>query len=116
MGTDQSRALPRLSSGCQPTPLGKAGKPERGAAAGCLMPPSGLETAGTAPVAPVPGNLPLSAASDQPFSHREIVVIMLGLALGLMLTALDQSILATALPRISTELGGGESLSWVISA
>jgi EmrB/QacA subfamily drug resistance transporter len=49
------------------------------------------------------------------FTHREIVIIMLGLMLGLFLSALDQTILGTVLPRISADLGGGDTISWVIS-
>jgi EmrB/QacA subfamily drug resistance transporter len=49
-------------------------------------------------------------------SHREILVVMSSLMLGMLLAALDQTILATALPTIVGELGGIEHLSWVITA
>ena len=49
-------------------------------------------------------------------SHREIVVILLSLLMGMMLAALDQTIVATALPTIVGELGGLSRLSWVITA
>ncbi|MHB1740925.1 MAG: MDR family MFS transporter, partial [Actinomycetes bacterium] len=50
------------------------------------------------------------------FTHREILVIMSGLMTALMLAALDQSIVATALPTIVGDLGGLNHLSWVVTA
>jgi len=50
------------------------------------------------------------------FTYRETVIIIAGLMLGMFLAALDQTIVATALPRIAADLHGGEHLSWVISA
>ncbi|MDQ4006133.1 MAG: MFS transporter [Actinomycetota bacterium] len=49
-------------------------------------------------------------------SHRQILVIFSGLMLGVMLAALDQTIVATALPTIVGELGGLDHLSWVVTA
>jgi EmrB/QacA subfamily drug resistance transporter len=49
-------------------------------------------------------------------THRQILVVMSGLMLGLFLAALDQTIVATALPTIVGELGGLEHLSWVVTA
>ena len=50
------------------------------------------------------------------FSHRQILVIYSGLMMGILLAALDQTIVATALPTIVGELGGLEHLSWVVTA
>jgi EmrB/QacA subfamily drug resistance transporter len=50
------------------------------------------------------------------FSHRQILTINSGLMLGILLAALDQTIVATALPTIVGELGGIEHLSWVVTA
>jgi EmrB/QacA subfamily drug resistance transporter len=50
------------------------------------------------------------------FTHRETLVIIGGLMLGMFLAALDQTIVATALPRIASDLHGVEHLSWVVSA
>ncbi|MEF9903515.1 MDR family MFS transporter [Streptomyces sp. P9-A2] len=47
---------------------------------------------------------------------RNVVVSMSALLLGLLLAALDQTIVATALPTIVSELGGLEHLSWVVTA
>ena len=49
-------------------------------------------------------------------SHRQILIVMTGLMAGMFLAALDQSIVGTALPRITSELGGLGHLSWVVTA
>jgi EmrB/QacA subfamily drug resistance transporter len=49
-------------------------------------------------------------------SHRQILIVLGGLMAGMFLAALDQSILGTALPRITSELGGLDKLSWVVTA
>jgi EmrB/QacA subfamily drug resistance transporter len=69
-------------------------------------PPPGTR-AGTAP----------AADDDSPYlSHRQILVVLGGLMAGMFLAALDQSVLGTALPRITSELGGLDKLSWVVTA
>src|SRR5713226_6348451 len=50
------------------------------------------------------------------YSHKQVLVIYSGLALGMMLGALDQTVVATALPTIVGELGGLNHLSWVVTA
>lgn len=49
-------------------------------------------------------------------SHRQILIVMGGLMAGMFLAALDQSIVGTALPRITSDLGGLNKLSWVVTA
>lgn len=49
-------------------------------------------------------------------SHREIMVIIGALMLTLLLAALDQTIVSTALPQIATDLHGLDKLSWVATA
>ena len=49
-------------------------------------------------------------------SHRQILVVMGGLMAGMFLAALDQSIVGVALPKITSELGGLDKLSWVVTA
>jgi MFS family permease len=49
-------------------------------------------------------------------SHAEIMVIISALMLAMLLSALDQTIVATALPRIATDLHGLNKLSWVATA
>jgi len=55
---------------------------------------------------------PLAAA----VSHRQVLIIFSGLLLGMLLAALDQTIVATALPTIVSDLGGLDHLSWVVTA
>jgi EmrB/QacA subfamily drug resistance transporter len=62
--------------------------------------------------APLPEPLAQSAA---PTEH-EIRAVYLALMAVLALGALDQSIVATALPRIVADLGGMAHLSWVVTA
>ncbi|MGB8839710.1 MAG: MDR family MFS transporter [Aliidongia sp.] len=50
------------------------------------------------------------------FTHRETVIIIVGLMLGMFLAALDQTIVATALPHIAADLRGTEHLSWIVSS
>jgi EmrB/QacA subfamily drug resistance transporter len=49
-------------------------------------------------------------------SHAEIMVVMSALMLGMLLAALDQTIVSTALPRIASDLHGLNKLSWVATA
>jgi EmrB/QacA subfamily drug resistance transporter len=49
-------------------------------------------------------------------SHRQVLTVFAGLMTGVLLAALDQTIVATALPTIVGELGGLEHLSWVVTA
>jgi EmrB/QacA subfamily drug resistance transporter len=49
-------------------------------------------------------------------THRQILTVLTGVMAGMLLAALDQSIVGTALPRIVSELGGLDKLSWVVTA
>ncbi|MBB5575111.1 MULTISPECIES: MDR family MFS transporter [Rhizobium] len=57
-----------------------------------------------------------AATEDDAPDRREIRAVILGLMIVLGLGAIDQSIVATALPRIVSDLGGVTHLSWVVSA
>ena len=48
--------------------------------------------------------------------RRELVLTMGGVLLGLFLAALDQTVVATATPRIVTDLGGFDRITWVATA
>src|SRR5882724_11424098 len=54
---------------------------------------------------------PSTAASTRP-----PLAILLALALGVLLAALDQTIVATALPTVAGDLGGLSDLAWVVTA
>ncbi|MEV8224683.1 MDR family MFS transporter [Streptomyces sp. NPDC079167] len=49
-------------------------------------------------------------------SRRNVLVSIGALLLGMLLAALDQTIVSTALPTIVSELGGLDHLSWVVTA
>jgi EmrB/QacA subfamily drug resistance transporter len=77
----------------------------------------GISTA--APQTTTPASATQGAAptpSGDYLSHRQILVVMAGLMAGMFLAALDQSIVGVALPRITSELGGLDKLSWVVTA
>ncbi|WP_030585997.1 MDR family MFS transporter [Streptomyces anulatus] len=57
---------------------------------------------------------PPAAGEGQP--HRSVLVAIGALLLGMLLAALDQTIVSTALPTIVSELGGLDHLSWVVTA
>ncbi len=62
---------------------------------------------------PEPETLPPPAP---PLDAREIRAIFLGITLAMFLAALDQTIIATALPLIASDLGNVASLPWVATA
>jgi EmrB/QacA subfamily drug resistance transporter len=61
---------------------------------------------------PPPGAMP----GRWVLSHREIRTIVLGLMLGMFLSALNQTIVATALPTIGRDFRDFELLPWVVTA
>ncbi|MDB5166640.1 MAG: transporter [Candidatus Saccharibacteria bacterium] len=56
------------------------------------------------------------ADPDAQRSHREIMVIIFALMAAMLLAALDQTIVSTALPKIASDLHGLNKLSWVATA
>jgi EmrB/QacA subfamily drug resistance transporter len=59
---------------------------------------------------------PTAAESGPQLTHRQLMLVFTGLMLGMLLAALDQTIVATALPTIVGDLGGLSHLSWVVTA
>jgi EmrB/QacA subfamily drug resistance transporter len=57
-----------------------------------------------------------SRTADQPAQQRGLAVIYGALMLAMLLAALDQTIVATALPTIAGDLGGLDHLSWVVTS
>jgi EmrB/QacA subfamily drug resistance transporter len=54
--------------------------------------------------------------APSPLGQRQLHIVLGGLMLGMLLAALDQTIVATALPTIVGDLGGLNHLSWVVTA
>src|SRR5579872_2450401 len=49
-------------------------------------------------------------------SRQRLILIMIGTILGMLLSALDQTVVGTALPRIVANLGGLNEYAWVVTA
>jgi EmrB/QacA subfamily drug resistance transporter len=58
----------------------------------------------------------VTPTAPAPLTHKQILVVFSGLVLGMLLAALDSTIVSTALPTIVGELGGLARLSWVVTA
>ncbi len=56
------------------------------------------------------------AASSGAMTHRQIMVILSGLLLGMFLAALDQTIVSTAMRTIADKLNGQTAQAWVTTA
>ena len=54
--------------------------------------------------------------ASAPLSRAEIRTVLFGVLLAMLLAALDQTIIATALPTIGRDLGDFENLSWLVTA
>ncbi|MFE2973167.1 MFS transporter [Streptomyces sp. NPDC059258] len=86
--------------------------------------PEGSDPGGTAAAAgaaapappPPPPAGPGSGQAAADISPRKVRMVFLGLMLTLLLAALDQMIVATALPKIVGELHGLEKMSWAVTA
>lgn len=63
-----------------------------------------------------PASPPSEQAAEGERTHAEIMFIMTALMISMLLSALDQSIVATALPQIASDLNGLTKLSWVVTA
>lgn len=59
---------------------------------------------------------PRKAGPSAEHASREVLVSIGALLLGLLIAALDQTIVSTALPTIVSDLGGMAHLSWVVTA
>jgi len=51
-----------------------------------------------------------------PFSHAEILRVILGVMVCIFLAALDQTVVIPALPAIASDLGAYRDLSWIVAA
>ncbi|MET8975309.1 MFS transporter [Streptomyces sp. NPDC004539] len=67
-------------------------------------------------VASPPAAAPPPPRRDEGLSPRRVRLVFVGLMLALLLAALEQMIVATALPKIVGELHGLDKMSWAITA
>jgi EmrB/QacA subfamily drug resistance transporter len=65
---------------------------------------------------PTSGRAATAATTGTALTHKQIMVVYSGLMAGMLVAALDQTIVATALPTIVGDLGGLSHLSWVVTA
>ncbi|MPY64077.1 MDR family MFS transporter [Streptomyces spongiae] len=77
--------------------------------------PSPAGASGTPGAAGHGGRAGRTAAAPER-ANRGVLVSIGALLMGMLLAALDQTIVSTALPTIVSELGGLEHLSWVVTA
>src|SRR5438067_10371137 len=67
-------------------------------------------------VATSPGGAAVANGSAPGEAHQSVLVVFTGLMLVLLMAALDQTIVSTALPTIVGDLGGLNHISWVVTA
>ncbi len=91
-------------------PKEQAGEEAQGAPGGA----AGAAVGGAERAAAAPAGGPDAAPGG--LSPRRLRLVFLGLMLALLLAALDQMIVATALPKIVGELHGLDRMSWVVTA
>ncbi|MDK1359139.1 MDR family MFS transporter [Arthrobacter sp. zg-Y1219] len=98
----------------KPPPGGPASGAPSGAGAGARPAgtPPGSSAAGRSGSPPAPPD----GGGTAPHSRRQIVLVFAGLILAVLISALDQTIVSTALPTIVGDLQGLDHLSWVITA
>jgi EmrB/QacA subfamily drug resistance transporter len=68
------------------------------------------------PAPPLPADPDAAAVTTPAYTHRQILLIMSGLGVGLLLASLDQTIVSTALTRISEDFHRLDLYSWVVTA
>lgn len=84
--------------------------------AGRSMAPAAPQQGGPGGAVPANSNGAVDVPGAGFLSHKQILGVMGGLMAGMFLAALDQSIVGVALPTITSDLGGLDKLSWVVTA
>ncbi len=57
-----------------------------------------------------------SGQNEGPLTHKEIMIVLSGLMTGMLLAALDQTIVSTALKNIVEDFNGLNHYTWVVTA
>jgi EmrB/QacA subfamily drug resistance transporter len=89
---------------------------EPGAQTGAAAPATGPAAGPATGPAAGPAAAPPASKGPEALGHRRVLIIIGALLLGMLLAALDQTIVATALPTIAGDLHGLSHLSWVVTA
>lgn len=97
-----------MSADVQQTHFGDGAKPAAGAAPPALADASRKMNVHHAPVA--------AAGPSPAHSKREMRVIIVALTVTLLFSALDQSVVNTALPSMASDLGGLQYISWIVTS
>ncbi|HEX6543292.1 MAG TPA: MDR family MFS transporter [Ktedonobacterales bacterium] len=63
-----------------------------------------------------PADAPALAGAVPSLGRRQLVLLLIGIELGQLLTALDQNIVGTAAPRILADLNGFSQYTWIATA
>jgi len=80
-------------------------------------PPADVKLTGVTTIdAPVPPAAEAPATQPPVLDKRRRNVVFVTIMLGMLLAALDQTIVGTALPTIVSDLGGAEHMSWVVTS
>jgi EmrB/QacA subfamily drug resistance transporter len=58
----------------------------------------------------------MSQTAAKTFTHHEILPVIRGVALCILLSALDQTIVVPAVPKMAAQLHGGQHFAWIVSA
>lgn len=66
--------------------------------------------------AETPAHRPGGAGSETPPHRSNVPLASAGLVLGMLLSVLDQTVVAIALPDIASDIGGASSFGWVVTA
>jgi EmrB/QacA subfamily drug resistance transporter len=78
--------------------------------------PAGSARAGSARPGPPPAGAAPAGSAPLQLTHRQILVVLSGLLLGMFLAALDQTIVSTAMRTIADRLEGQTAQAWVTTA
>ena len=118
-----ARARSKVSAGVRARVRGRVGKTSKGIpqrvepGSNCIVGNTVADNGGA------PDSSPGHTVADRPvadkrgaISHAEVRTIFFGLMLAAFLAALNQTIIATALPTIGRRFADFESLSWVVTA
>jgi MFS family permease len=58
----------------------------------------------------------MSSDAESGFSHQQILTVVRGVALCILLAALDQTIIVPAVPKMAAALGGARHIGWIVAA